>query len=213
MKYETNHKKILTLAFVSLMILSSTAAQEQRFSIEVELFANESEPKVNAAIIDSRQVTPFYGQGQYKFTTEDSEGNNLSSGQMPVSFESVGPIEGEGQSIRELDSRRLSIFMKIDNTTKTFNIYREGNQIKEVDLKKRVCEKNPCNDYCSDVINQSDLESCESYDGFNSSDRDDGDANEESPNERSTFYIVLLTAALLTLLMTYIAYRRREERE
>lgn len=208
MRNDGYFKKFFVFMLLCLMVLSFASAQEQRFSIEVELFDNKTEPKVNATIIDSRQVTPFYGNGNYRFTLEDSEGNNISGGRMPVGFKAIGPIEGGGQSVRELESSKIYLFMKIINVTDTFNVYRQEEKIKEVDLKKRVCEKNPCNDFCSDVINQSELDSCESYDGFNQTDEKETTQGQEHKG-LSNQVIVIIILALATIFTSAMYYRRR----
>lgn len=203
MKSINSHLKIGVLVLSILMMFSIGVAQEKRFSFEVELYENDSEPAVSSEIVDSRQITPFMGTGDYNFTLES--GNNLiDSGRMPVGFDVKGPTEDGEPYTDSVSSKVIQMYFPYNERVQTFNVYRNNEKIKEVNLTRSICSESPCEQYCWDVVDNSTLQSCENYEGFNKTKEKDGEKE-----GKSNLINLILIAALISLFLSGL-YLKRE---
>jgi len=199
--------KILCLTLIFLVSASLASAQEKRFSFQVELYENGSEPVVESDIIESSQLTPFSSQGNYNFTLE-SGGQVLDFGTKSIGFEIKGPTASGEPYVEEIDSRTVQMYFPLNQEVETFNIYSGGEKLKEVNLSVEICQNTPCEEYCWDQVENSTLRNCENYDGFNQT-GDSVDSQEEETFDIK--YILLALAPILLLLIYYINNRRIKE--
>lgn len=210
-------KRVLTLCFVLLLALSPVMAlePEEKFKIDVSFYSNESKASINnVSIVESRQISAFSKNADTKFVFEDQEGSSIKNYYKEISFETISESfseTGEYEIIEE-GQRDHILFMDYFESAENLSIYRSGDKIVEVNLKGEICGEQPCHEFCSDVINQSELDSCESYEGFNQT--DDGETTQGHGDKTlSNQVIVIIILALATIFTSAIYYRRRRDSE
>jgi len=172
--------RLSILVFLVVVIFTSPVSSidpEQRFRIDITYYSNSTAPSVESvSIVEARQISAFSTGSDYKLEFVDEDNETLKEYFHMVGFETI--IEnfntGEERTITE-DERNYVLFTEYFETAKNLKIFDGDTLVKNVNLKEEICGKSPCHGFCSDVINQSKLDSCEVYDGFNEKDEGDGD--------------------------------------
>ncbi len=211
-----------------LMLLSAPALSleaEERVKLDVTFYSNESDVSVdNVSIVESRQISAFSQNADHRFRFVDSKNQTIKTYYRQVSFrvfnESFGGQEhkhGE-QEHKHLENvyvdgkTEYTLYTDYFESAKNLEIYEEESKVAEVNLKKEICGENPCHEFCSDVINQSELDSCESYDGFNQTDDEESPQGQENkPLSNQAILIIIL--ALVAIFTSAIYYRRSRNSE
>jgi len=199
---------VMTLSFLFSPVLS--LEPEERFRIDITFYSNESKVSVNdVSIVESRQISAFSKNANYKLSFEDKNSKPLEEYYQNVGFEVFNETFGGGSGENSYidDQTRYVLYTEYFEKANNLSIYENNRRLTEINLKKEICGDTPCHEFCRDSVNQSKLNSCQSYERV-TGDNQDETGKEKIPNSFDEIKLII-PAALIVMLSLIIYYRKK----